>query len=236
MPDFTKTGFFQKRLALKIFNFYLLFGSKILSTVFTVWHLNFRETINKTSNLAFLVPGFGIGPAWKPGNTGLDTRIPVPTVASCTPACGKPDLKRPQVTPSEVRSQLTQPCRGFSTPSSSSSSRGASSCDPHFFYYVTHLKKRVSGPLFWGGLATHNGLRTPDVPACLRLSPQPSFSFLRPCLFMEIWTQAAAAVAGHWTVQAVRGWGGWKRSSNLSKQSPTNVGIARGHTHSRWRH
>ncbi len=60
---FHTTSIFQKRLALKFFKFYLLFGIKILSTVFTVWHLNFLETVNKASNLAFLVPGFGIGPA-----------------------------------------------------------------------------------------------------------------------------------------------------------------------------
>ncbi len=52
---------FSKAFGIENLQFYLLFGTKILSTVFTAWHLNFLETVNKTSSLAFLVPGFGIG-------------------------------------------------------------------------------------------------------------------------------------------------------------------------------
>ncbi len=55
---FHKTGIFQKAFGIENFPYYLLFGIKISSTVFTVWHLNFLDTVNKTSNLAFLVPGF----------------------------------------------------------------------------------------------------------------------------------------------------------------------------------
>ncbi len=59
---FHKTGIFQKRLALKFFNFIYCLALKFISTVFIVWHLNFVETVNKASNLASLVPGSGIGP------------------------------------------------------------------------------------------------------------------------------------------------------------------------------
>ncbi len=61
---FHKTGIFKKRLALKIFNFIYCLALKFY-TVCCIYCLAFKflETINETSTLAFLVPGFGIGPA-----------------------------------------------------------------------------------------------------------------------------------------------------------------------------
>ncbi len=50
---FHKAGIFQKTFGIEKCQFHLLFGIKILSTVFIVWHLNFLETVNKTSNLEF---------------------------------------------------------------------------------------------------------------------------------------------------------------------------------------
>ncbi len=64
---FHKTGIFQKRLALRKFQFHLLFGIKTLSTVFAAQHLNSLETVNKTTYLAFCGRGFGILVTGKPG-------------------------------------------------------------------------------------------------------------------------------------------------------------------------
>ncbi len=45
-----------------------------MSTVFTVWHLNFLETVNKTSNLAiFLIEDLAFFVTGKPGITGPPT-------------------------------------------------------------------------------------------------------------------------------------------------------------------
>ncbi len=59
----------------KAFQFYLLFGIKILSTVFTVWHLIFLKTVNKTLNLAFFDRGFGILVTGKPGITASSRTV-----------------------------------------------------------------------------------------------------------------------------------------------------------------
>ncbi len=61
---------FSKAFGIKKLKFYLVFGIKILSTIFTIWHLNFLETVNKTSNLAFLGREFGILVTGKPGISG----------------------------------------------------------------------------------------------------------------------------------------------------------------------
>ncbi len=58
---------FSKVFGIEKVQFYLLFDIEILSTIFTVWHLNFLETVNKTSNLAFFDRGFGILVTGEPG-------------------------------------------------------------------------------------------------------------------------------------------------------------------------
>ena len=42
-----KTGIFSKAFGIENFQFYIPFDVKVLSTLFTVWHLNFLETVNK---------------------------------------------------------------------------------------------------------------------------------------------------------------------------------------------
>jgi len=56
---FNKTGIFQTRLALKMVNFYLVFGIKF-----------FVRAINKFAILAFFNLGFGISSSGKAGSTG----------------------------------------------------------------------------------------------------------------------------------------------------------------------
>ncbi len=46
---------FSKAFGIEKIQFYLLFGIKKISAVFTVWHLIFFETVNKTPNLASLI-------------------------------------------------------------------------------------------------------------------------------------------------------------------------------------
>ncbi len=45
MPDFTKLAFFQKRLALKTFNFICCLALKFYPLYLLFWHLNFLETV-----------------------------------------------------------------------------------------------------------------------------------------------------------------------------------------------
>ena len=65
-----KWHFFVSVLALKIFNFIYCLALRFHPLHLLVGNLNLLETVNQASNLACLVPGFGIGPEWKTGNTG----------------------------------------------------------------------------------------------------------------------------------------------------------------------